>query len=127
MDFPVSNTGINAALDELIAVADAANVPRTVAHRLAVIVDEHCANLIRHDRTTGPDSRFSLTLQAVPGGAALSIRDNCGAFDPTVHVADESPTIGGHGIGLMRGLSHSLEYRHSDDGNILHVTVLEDE
>lgn len=126
MRFPVSSDGIRAALDVLLARADALGIARPVAHRLAVIVDEYCSNLIRHDVSITPDSRFDLTVAPVHRGAAVTVRDRALPFDPTTARPLPERDLGGQGIVLMKGLAASLDY-HSEPGcNVFRATVLTD-
>ena len=125
-EFPVSSEGIRSGLDALLTEADKAGVPRSIAHRIAVIVDEYCSNLIRHDTTLTADSRFTFEFAAVPDGARVVIRDDGVPFDPTTHEIRESTGIGGQGISLMRGLATELTYRSSPAGNELQATILQD-
>ena len=126
MEFPVSNDGIRTALDELLRQADEQGISRQVAHRLAVIVDEYCSNLIRHDSSMTSDSEFSLSLSKISGGAVIEIRDQAQPFDPTLDRGALNREIGGQGIVLMKGLSASLSYEASPDGNVFRATVLEE-
>lgn len=126
MEFPVSSDGIRAGLDAILAEADRIGVPREVAHRIAVILDEYCSNLIRHDASVSEESLFGLDLAPVGDGARLTVTDRGNAFDPTRHEVQEATGIGGQGISLMRGLSAALSYRSFDDRNEFEVTVLHD-
>lgn len=126
MRFPVSNEGIRAALDELLAQADAAGIARPVAHRLAVIVDEYCSNLIRHDPEITQESRFEMAIEPVERGAVLTIHDMANPFDPTVAQPDPERDFGGQGIVLMKGLADVIEYRREDGRNLFRATVLAD-
>lgn len=125
MEFPISDEGIRAALDALLAAADEAGISPAVGRRLAVILDEYSSNLIRHDPSIAADSRFSLALEPCEGGAVLSIRDNAAAFDPTGPRPGEAAEIGGQGIGLIQGLAHEMHYRAEGGQNLFTVTVLE--
>ncbi len=127
MKFPISDDGIRAGLDALLASADQSGVARSIAHRLAVIVDEYCSNLIRHDKAVNSGSYFHVDLTSVPGGAMVSIRDSASAFDPTTHLVRKSGDIGGQGISLIRGLSARLDYRTDEGGNVFEATVLEED
>ena len=126
MQFPVTSDGIGSALDVLLAQADAAGIARPVAHRLAVIVDEYCSNLIRHDASITASSLFEMTVERVDGGAILTIRDQANPFDPTVARSAEPREIGGQGVVLMQGLAASLEYQSDAGGNLFRATVLAD-
>ena len=116
MEFPISDEGIRAALDALLAAADEAGISPTVGRRLAVILDEYSSNLIRHDPTIAADSRFALALEPCEG-----------AFDPTHPRPDETPDIGGQGIGLIQGLANDMHYRAEGGENLFKVTVLEND
>lgn len=125
MEFPISNDGIRAALDALLAEADTLGVTRATAHRLAVIVDEYCSNLIRHDESVGPESLFQLTLAVEPDGVTVTIEEKAGVFDPTVHRQSTPRDIGGQGIVLMRGLATALEYRTDGGANRFRATIVD--
>ncbi len=125
MEFPVSNEGIRAALNALLSRADAAGIPRQVAHRMAVVVDEYCSNLIRHDATMSAESCFSLDLQPLTGKSILTIVENGRTFDPTTFAQSEKREIGGQGIGLMRGLAADLSYESDDQRNIFKAIFVE--
>lgn len=125
MEFPISNDGIRAALDALLAEADALGVTRATAHRLAVIVDEYCSNLIRHDNSVGPESAFELALSAESDGVTVTIEEKAGRFDPTAYRELVPRDIGGQGIVLMRGLATALDYKSSDGTNRFRAKILE--
>ena len=125
MEFPISDEGIRAAIEALLASADEAGISPAVGRRLAVILDEYSSNLIRHDPTIAADSRFWLSLEPCEGGAMLSIRDNAAAFDPTRPRPGGTPEIGGQGIGLIQGLAHDMHYRAEGGQNLFTVRVLE--
>ena len=91
-----------------------------------MIVDEYCSNLIRHDSSMTSDSEFSLSLSKISGGAVIEIRDQAQPFDPTLDRGALNREIGGQGIVLMKGLSASLSYEASPDGNVFRATVLEE-
>ena len=126
MRFPVSSVGIRDGLDALLTRADEIGVPRSLAHRIAVIVDEYCSNLIRHDSTISNGSLFEIQFSEVPGGARVVIRDRGAGFDPTTHVVQETTGIGGQGISLIRGLATELNYHSDLNGNVLEATILAD-
>lgn len=126
MEFPVSNVGIRAALDRLLTFADAAGIARPVAHRMAVIVDEYCSNLIRHDASTTPESRFAIAVETVDGSAVLTIRDHGVPFDPSADRPPRERDFGGQGIVLMKGLAARLEYRSSGGHNRFRATFVGD-
>ena len=125
MEFPISNDGIRAALDALLAEADTLGVTRATAHRLAVIVDEYCSNLIRHDDSVGPESMFDLALSAESDRVTVTIEESAGMFDPTTYHQSVPRDIGGQGIVLMRGLATALDYRSIDGSNRFRATILE--
>ena len=107
--------------------ADGENMPRTITYRIAVIVDEYCSNLIRHDTTITSESFFTLKLEAVDGGARITIGDNAHPFDPTAGRIVEENRIGGQGLGLIRGLASKVDYVSGPNGNELHAFVSEDD
>lgn len=122
-NFSVSNDGISAAFDFISRAVQAHGAGETIAHRMSIIVDELCANMIRHDTTLTADSRFELEIRHEPPHAVLTVCDPGQPFDPLAYEQEEQPEIGGHGIALVKGLAHKLSYKHTDGKNCLIVTI----
>lgn len=121
--FPVSNTGLAEAFDFLTASLDRKGRGEALMHRFSVILDEICANMIRHDPTLGEDDEFELELTMAEGGAVLVISDPGQPFDPLAFRHTEQPEIGGHGITLIKGLASAIRYERRDDWNRLIVSI----
>ena len=125
MEFPVSNEGIRDALDWLLGQADEQGIARPVAHRMAVIVDEYCSNLIRHDPAVNAESLFVVNVEARDRVGLLRISENATPFDPTRYRREETRQIGGQGIVLMNGLATRLQYRSENGKNLFEAEVSE--
>lgn len=122
-EFPVSSAGLGAAFDFLARALDGNERERTVAQRLSVILDEVCANLIRHDGSLTGAERFSLELRRGRGETVLVISDPGRPFNPLDRPHGPGPEIGGQGLALIRGLSSSVRYERVDGRNRLTVAV----
>ncbi len=122
-DFSVSNDGISAAFEFISRAVQSQGAGETIAHRLSIIVDELCANMIRHDDSLTPDQRFELELHHEPPCAVLTIRDGGVPFDPLAFEQAERPEIGGHGIALVKGLANKMSYARIDGRNCLTVMI----
>lgn len=122
-DFPVSNAGLGQAFEFISRVIRDAGQDEGNTHRLSVILDELCANMIRHDQTLTDQSRFSLHLGFDGTRCAMTVTDPGQPFDPLSFCHEDRPDIGGHGIDLVKGLACDVRYRRVDDRNVLTVVV----
>ena len=122
-DFAVSNDGISAAFEFISRSVQSLGASETIAHRMSIVVDELCANMIRHDASLTPDKRFELEIAYSAPLAVLKICDPGQPFDPLSFEQKEQPEIGGHGIALVKGLSHAISYAHEGGRNCLTVTI----
>jgi len=122
-DFPVSNDGISAAFEFISRAVQSHGAGETIAHRMSIVVDELCANMIRHDETLTPAKRFELEIQHESPCAVLTIRDPGRPFDPLAFIQNEQPEIGGHGIALVKGLATKVSYQREGDRNCLTVMI----
>jgi serine/threonine-protein kinase RsbW len=87
---------------------------------LQLAVDEICSNIIRH-AYSGQGGQLQVSVQTVPDGVQLTIRDWGAAFDPdTVSVPDvdaplEQRPLGGLGLFLVRQLVDDLRFDFDQD------------
>lgn len=122
-EFPVSNEGIQAAFDFIAARIASLGFGETIAHRLSIVVDELCANMIRHDNSLTANTNFSLEIQSDGQDTVLTVRDPGQPFNPLDYITQEIPEIGGHGINLVKGLATRITYDRIDDQNELTVAI----
>ncbi len=92
---------------------------------LQLAVDEICSNSIRH-AYGGQGGRLQVTVQPVPEGVQLTVRDWGEAFDPeTVAMPDvtaplEERSLGGLGLFLVRQLVDDLRFEFdAERGNLV--------
>ena len=123
--FPVSKPGLAAASGFLGEAMQALGLSEAVTHRFSVILDEICANMMRHDPTLDETTSFTLDVAPVTNGARITISDPGQPFNPLEFRHAAQPEIGGHGITLIKGLSNAVSYAHSGGMNRLTVTVLD--
>lgn len=123
-EFPVSNAGLGAAFEFISRALAEARQSEAITHRLSVVLDEICANMMRHDPTLTDAVKFSVTLQIHENDVTMSVRDPGQAFDPLAFMHEDQPEIGGHGISLVKGLSDAVSYERSEGQNCLSVTIL---
>ena len=123
--FPVSNAGLAAASGYLAACMRELGLGEAVTHRFSVILDEICANMMRHDPSLDETTEFTLDIAPTEGGAQMTISDPGQPFNPLEFRHAAQPEIGGHGITLIKGLSNAVSYAHSGGMNRLTVTVLD--
>lgn len=124
--FPVSSAGISAAMSFVETEVTTAGLGTGISHRLAIIVDEVCSNMLRHDTTLGAESTFEIEILPGDGQAAMIVRDPGAAFNPLIHTHDDQPRLGGHGIELVRGLAARVEYARNGTVNELSVVVADE-
>lgn len=125
-EFPVSGRGLNDAFEFIAAKIKSAGQDEGNAHRLSVILDELCANMIRHDDTLDETTCFRLELLIDGSQTTMVVSDPGEPFDPLAFQHDEMPEIGGHGISLVKGLSSAVSYRRAGNRNELRITVTSD-
>jgi serine/threonine-protein kinase RsbW len=112
----------------LQAEADARGVPAADTARLDMCLHEALANVIDHGGLAA-DSTVRMELDAVTGGATLTVIDGGRPFDPTRADARARPTTledtlpGGLGMVMIRSHSDALSYEHRDGCNRLAMTV----
>jgi anti-sigma regulatory factor (Ser/Thr protein kinase) len=121
--FPVSDAGIKAAFEFLETRLKASACDPSVFQRAAVILDELCANMIRHDETLSDSDCFTIDLMLEQGMTTMVVSDPGRAFDPLQHSLDKVPEIGGQGINLIRRLSKAVSYERAGDRNFVTVVL----
>lgn len=122
-EFPVSNAGIRAAYEFLESGLTQLGHSRTVVHRMCVILDEHCANMIRHDSTLTEDTRFSVDLTGADRSPKLIITDAGQAFNPLEYAAEGHAALGGQGLNVIRGLADRASYARIESENQLSIEI----
>ncbi|MEL6996620.1 MAG: ATP-binding protein [Paracoccaceae bacterium] len=122
-DFPVSKAGLDQAFAFLAQSGAEFGLPEAVSHRLSIILDELCSNMIRHDGTLGAADSFALELDCGDDVVVLSIMDPGLPFNPFEHSQDKKPEIGGHGISLIKGLSRSVDYSRKNGQNKITIAL----
>jgi anti-sigma regulatory factor (Ser/Thr protein kinase) len=141
-EFALSSAGMASAFEFIAETVALKGRDASVAHRLSVIVDEVCANAIRHDSSLSAADRFSLELIEGAAGMVLVICDPGRPFNPLepvpAPVPDPVPApvpanarrdidagIGGHGLQLIRGLATRVSYQRAGACNRLTVSIVE--
>ena len=122
-EFPVSNAGIAGAFDLIARAVQQFDATDTIAHRLSVVLDELCSNMIRHDETLSPDNNFTVDVIRDGDVIALTIIDPGQRFNPFEFSHDQTPEIGGQGISLVKGLCSSVDHSYESGRNKVKVTI----
>ncbi len=122
-EFPVSSAGLSAAFDFVAEAVGGDGPGLAVAHRISVVIDELCANMIRHDDSLTEAVRFSLELSPGAEETVLILSDPGRPFNPLEPRPGPAPEIGGHGLALIRGLSSSARYERVDGWNRLTLAI----
>jgi len=95
------------------AFADEEAIPEELAARLAIVVEELVANILRHGAAQA-SVFIDGKMEKMPGGIHLTLIDDGVHFNPKRALVDRSPnpeTGGGSGIPLVRAWSDNLDYR----------------
>lgn len=119
----MSTAGLGAAFDFVAEAVGRDGGGRAAAQRISVIVDEVCANLLRHDDSLTGADRFALELEPGRGETLLVISDPGRPFNPLEARDGPAPEIGGHGLALIRGLSSSARYERVEGRNRLILSI----
>ncbi len=125
-EFPLSSAGMADAFDFIAETLARRGRDATTAHRLSVIVDEVCANVINHDGSLTEADRFSLELTDDGASVVMVICDAGRPFNPLEHPREAPREIGGHGLALIRGLASRVAYERAGTRNRLTVAVAAD-
>lgn len=121
-NFPISTTGLRAALDHLQSECARMGAGAITSGNLCVILDETIGNLMMHG-TTPEDTTFNLSIRSTRLGVEITIRDPGLPFDPVVWPETKIDAPGGRGIALTKGLADRLSYRREQGANILTALV----
>ena len=122
-DFPVSNAGLASAFEFISEFIKSVELDEGLVHRLSVVLDELCANMIRHDETLNSDTSFEIGMSLVDRIIQMEISDPGQPFNPLEFRHAERPEIGGHGIDLVKGLSSSVSYSREADRNVMRISI----
>ncbi|MEM9059543.1 MAG: ATP-binding protein [Pseudomonadota bacterium] len=122
-EFPVSKAGLDRAFAFLTHAVGELGLSEAISHRLSIILDELCSNMIRHDETLSEADSFALRLERTEALVVLTILDPGRPFNPFEHKQDGIPEIGGHGINLIKGLAQSVDYSREDGKNKVEIAL----
>jgi serine/threonine-protein kinase RsbW len=100
----------------LEAFCAAESLPRGVAWRLQVAVDEVLSNILRH----GGGTAIEISFRREANIAEITVEDDGAPFDPAnwpapdVQSSLEARRPGGLGIALVKGLIEDIDYRRGE-------------
>ena len=103
-----------------------AGVDEAAAARVLLALDELAANIVHH-AGLGADARFEVALEREAGELRVRISDAGRPFDPTAATSPppaatlDEVSVGGFGLGLVRRLARSMDYRREDGRNHLRL------
>lgn len=123
LDLPARRAGLQQALERLERHCALSAVPREMAMRLLVIVEELVTNTIKYGYGGECDRPVRLALAAAPDGLELAYEDEAPPFDPTrwstaLPAGDQHP-VGRTGIALVLGMVRAAHYEPRPGGNRL--------
>jgi anti-sigma regulatory factor (Ser/Thr protein kinase) len=126
-----SSDGLTEAQPRLRAFLDARGLPRGIADRAELLVEEVVMNAAMHGFEDPSAGVVDLQAEAGPDRCVLVFEDSGRAFDPTagelkelpLSLADAEP--GGLGLVLMRRMTRELAYERLPEGrNRLRMVLL---
>ncbi len=102
------------------------DVPRTVASKMYIAVDEIVSNILQYSGA----GELTLCCEISPQAVMLSFSDNGTPYDPLakpdpdVTLALDEREIGGLGIFMVKKSMDAMDYRFADGKNILTLKKL---
>ncbi len=126
-EFPLSSAGVAAAFDFVAETVAHRGRDALMAHRLSVIIDEVCANVVQHDGSLSEADRFSVELTDDGASLVMVICDAGRPFNPLEHRREAPAGIGGHGLELIKGLASRVDYERAGARNRLTVSIAPEE
>lgn len=119
LDLSATTSGLHECLDRIEQSCAGWNLPRAMAARLLIVVEELYSNTIRHGYCCGAAGPVRLRLRSLPV-IELVYEDEAPAFDPTAWQPPDGAAqlvVGQKGIALILGLAASAHYERLPDGN----------
>jgi anti-sigma regulatory factor (Ser/Thr protein kinase) len=128
--FPATMSGLSSALATIEQFGTARNLNADDIARVRVVVEELASNTMKYGYGAECDRPIRLQLSAEPV-LALVYEDLAGPFDPTLWRPKPEWAVSGRerpeglaGIDLVLGLSSTVEYQATPDGNRLVMTFV---
>jgi anti-sigma regulatory factor (Ser/Thr protein kinase) len=109
----------------LEAFCDEQSIPRRLAHKFNLALDEVVTNIVSHAASGGACREIAIRVVYRNGDLTAVVRDDGQPFNPllqpppNIDAAIEERSIGGLGIHLLRTLMDSVDYRWSEERNCL--------
>jgi serine/threonine-protein kinase RsbW len=100
------------------AVCQAHALDRSLVHSLVLVTGEAVTNIVRHAHRDLAAAQFTVQLQLLADGVALTFQDQGEPFDVTnvPHLQPGELRLGGRGVYLMRALMDELTCAPREDG-----------
>ena len=92
-----------------------------MASHLALCIEEMGSNIVTHGFAADGKNRLSIRLQHKDGRWTLRFRDDCMAFDPMQHVAEENV---GESVGIRLAMRMADEARYTYSMNLNNLTLV---
>jgi serine/threonine-protein kinase RsbW len=130
LELPARREGLRQALERLERHCADRGVPRALALRLLIVVEELVTNVIKYGYGGECDRPVRLALGADADGLELAYEDEAPPFDPTAWTgrlpdAEHRP-VGRTGIALVLGMARDARYEPRPGGNRLVLRLAAD-
>lgn len=124
-EFAITREGFLAASSMVENWTGRFGYPDASAHRLNVILDEHWANLLRHDAESIVGGAVSIALKALdPNEFHVRMTSPGQRFDPVSAPLSDGKAPGGQGLRILREMARKLTYEWNFDQNCLEFTII---
>ena len=123
LELPARAAGLQQALARIEGWCAAQGLPRALALRLLIVVEELFTNSVKYGYGAECDRPVRLALAAAGAGVELAYEDEAPHFDPTawqgaLPESAQSP-VGRTGIALVLGMAQAARWEPRPGGNRL--------
>jgi len=121
--------GVEAITAEAEGFAAGAGVPKIVARRLGLVVEELVTNAVSYGSEGVRDVAVEVTLTLDGDRIGVRISDDAPAFDPFAQAPKElgrtieTREVGGLGLVLVQALAEGIRYRRARGRNVVELDV----
>jgi anti-sigma regulatory factor (Ser/Thr protein kinase) len=111
--------------DQLESLAGQLRLPPKTLHEVQLAVEEHLTNILKYGFEDESEHQIRVQVLAAPTELRIEVEDDGRPFDPLKHSPPDlsqpldARPVGGLGIHMMRKCMDRIEYRRTDEKNIL--------
>lgn len=134
-EFPARFAAVTDTADFALSFCERNGIPRPIALRLRLIIEELFTNSIQHGYRAESDTPIRIELGMIEGCPVLKYEDSAPAYDPLTRVSAleshevaplDSPPVDGLGIFLIGKLAYGARHAYEDGHNRLWLVMRPD-